>query len=118
MERLSITRGDARELTATLTLDVVDWDIPVGATVRVTGKARRTDADDDAVFTKATGGNGVTVADNIATITLAPADTDGIATGSSPVTLYCDVQVSGPGIGPWTVNKFLLVVEPDVTRTP
>jgi hypothetical protein len=116
MERLTMTRGDTRQLEVTiLEPDGTAWTDPGGAIIKCTGKMRRTDADADAVFAKATG-SGITLASNVATVTLDEADTDSLA-GASPVTLYCDVQVTD-GDGPKTPTQFLLIVEPDVTRTP
>lgn len=116
MERLTMVRGDARQLEVTiLDPDGTAWADPGGAVITVTGKVRRTDSDDDAVFTKTTG-SGVTLATNVATVTLDPADTDSLS-GRNATTLYCDVQITD-GDGPKTPLLFLLEVEPDVTRNP
>lgn len=117
MERLTITRGDTRQLEVTITdPDGTAWTPPVGVAVAVTGKLRKTDADADAVFAK-TIGDGVTLAGNVATVTLAAEDTDSLATGTSAQSVYCDVQITDDD-GPKTPVEFLLVVTPDVTRTP
>jgi hypothetical protein len=116
MERLTMVRGDARQLEVTiLDPDGTPWTDPGGAVIKVTGKIRRTDADADAVFSKLTG-SGVALVSNVATVTLDPADTDSLS-GRNATTLYCDVQITD-GDGPKTPKSFLLEVEPDVTRTP
>jgi hypothetical protein len=117
MERLTMTRGDTRQLEVTiLDPDGTAWTDPGGATIAVTGKLRRSDTDDNAIFTK-TSGDGVTLAANVATVTLEPEDTDTLGNGNSAVTVYCDVQITDAD-GPKTPTQFLLIVEPDVTRTP
>jgi hypothetical protein len=116
MERLTMTRGDTRQIVVTITeAGGGTWTPPLGVAVRCTGKLRRTDADADAVFTKAIGDGIVLVADE-ATVTLDAADTDSLS-GKNATTLYCDVQITD-GDGPKTPLQFLLEVEPDVTRTP
>ena len=115
---LTMTRGDARTMSVPMTLAGVPWEIPVGATVRFTAKRKTSDADGAAVIAKSTGSGIVAVAD-VATITIAPADTDALAAARTNETLYYDVQVTGAGssFGPWTVASGRLIVEPDVSRT-
>jgi hypothetical protein len=112
-----MTRGDTRQLEVTiLDPDGTAWTDPGGAVISVTAKYRRSDSDASAVFAKTTG-SGVTLVGNVATVTLDEADTDDVGDGRNPVSLYCDVQVTD-GDGPKTPTQFLLIVEPDVTRTP
>lgn len=115
MDQLRMYRGDSREIQLPLSLDGVAWSIPVDATIVVTGKTNLAQEDNEAAFTK-TNGDGVSFSTNIVTIQLDPEDTSWI-TKLTPQTLECDVQVSSPTIGPWTVARFQLVVDPDVTRT-
>jgi len=115
MADLTMTRGDARTLDVPITLDGAPWTIPVGATVRFTAKERTTDADGAAKIAKSTG-SGITAVDDVATVTIAPADTDALAADGLDATLWYDVQVAGAGFGPWTVARGRLIVQPDVTR--
>lgn len=116
MADLTMTRGDARVLTVPMTLNGAPWTIPGGATVRFTAKRRTTDADGAAMITKSTG-SGITAVGDVATITIAPSDTDALAAARTNETLYYDVQVAGAGFGPWTVATGRLIVKPDVSRT-
>lgn len=116
MDDLEIHRGDARTITVPLTLDGVAWEIPVGTTIRCTGKLRRDAADAAAVFAKTTADD-ITAVASTATIVIDPADTDGLAAANVNTTIWCDVQVSGAGFGPWTVAVFRIIVVPDSTRT-
>lgn len=115
---LTITRGDARTMSVPMTLNGAAWEIPVGATVRFTVKHQRDDLDSAAVIAKSTGAGIVAVAD-VATITIAPADTNSLAAKRTTTTLYYDVQVTGAAssFGPWTVATGRLTVVPDVSRT-
>lgn len=114
---LTMTRGDARTMSVPMTLEGVAWEIPVGATVRFTAKRKTSDLDGAAVITKTTG-SGITAVADVATITIAPADTDALAAATVNTTLHYDVQVTGAAssFGPWTVASGRLIVEPDVSR--
>lgn len=115
-ERLELIRGDSADLIVTVTdEDGAPW-APVGTPqVYCTAKHRLTDTDDDAVFAK-TIGDGITRVGNVVTVTIAPADTATLL-GSQSVSLYGDVQVKDDETTR-TPYQFLLVVAPDVTRTP
>lgn len=118
VERLSFFRGDTRSFELTMTLDDEDgvaqpWEPPVGSTLRCTGKRILNDPDAAAVFAKSLD-DGITVVGNVATIALASEDTEDLA---GDTTLHCDIQSAGVGFR-YTVKRFMLVVTPDVTRTP
>ena len=92
MSVLSIIRGDdytaARRLTVLVT-DPDNADAPVdltGTALAFMVKLRPVDADDDALISKATGGDGITLANQTtdpgeALIAIAAADTDALAAG-------------------------------------
>lgn len=115
MDQLRMYRGDAREINIPLTLAGVEWDIPVDATVKMTAKWKLRDEDAEAVFVKSTGA-GITSLANAITITIDPEDTAEVVSVSSQI-LECDVQVSSDTVGPWTVARFQLIIDPDVTQT-
>lgn len=115
MEQLRMYRGDARTLDIPITLGGVDWDVPLDATVRMTAKLSLRDPDSSAVFIKSTD-SGITIVDNIVRVTIDPEDTANIQPPNSQ-DLQCDVQVTSPTVGPWTVARFVLVVDPDVSIT-
>lgn len=76
MSVISLYRGDDRTASVDVTTDIT------GAELTFLVKARRHDADADAVITKTTG-DGITVTDaslGLATIALAAADTDDLDT--------------------------------------
>jgi hypothetical protein len=89
MPTLDTFRGDTAEIRATVSGVVLD-----DAFVRFTAKRVPTDADVDALIVK-TSDDGITVAGQIATIALEPADTAELRVGSS---LFCDIQVTD-GVG-------------------
>ena len=113
---LRVTRGD----TAPFVVPVTDREtgLPVditGASIRFTAKHRRSDADVDAAFVRATGGQGVTITDptgGLAEVRLTAGDTSAF---TGPVTLYWDVQLVLAG-ETRTLDSGRLYVEPDVTR--
>jgi hypothetical protein len=116
MERLTMTRGDSYQLVATLYEPdgTTPW-TPTGTPViTATAKHRVTDADGDAVFTKALG-SGITRLANVVTVQIDPADTNDL-TGRGATILRADIQVKDDA-GTATV-PYELEVEPDVTRTP
>jgi hypothetical protein len=114
---IEMYRGDTREFTFPLTLLGEAWSLPGGVTLRSTGKLDKTDADDDAVFTKLVG-SGLTVVDNEVEVAIVEADTDALADTGEMQVVFADVQVAGsapPFV--WTVMEYELHIFPDVSRT-
>lgn len=115
MADLTMYRGDARTITVDIELEGVAWEVPVGATVRMTAKKSTNNTDAQAVFAKHSGvDGGITVDGAVATVELVADDTSELTTVQD---LQCDVQVAGDDFGPWTVARFVLRVNPDVTIT-
>lgn len=117
MTRLSITRGDTKAFTISLT---DDDDLPLDLTdmaVTFTAKRSRFDADADAVIAK-TVGDGIVVDDpdsGVVVLTLEPSDTASLA--ARPHRLFYDVQVVDVLGVVVTPLADILEIQPDVTQS-
>lgn len=107
---LTITRGDERTLTATVTLNGSAQDLAGKA---LTFTAKRS-ANGSTVFSKTIGaGIAVTnVAGGLASILISPSDTSGFA---DQVTLACDLQMTNNPGSPVTLDSGTLTVVPDIS---
>jgi hypothetical protein len=118
MTLLTMTRGDTRVFTVSLTdADGVALDL-TGLTITFTAKRRYSDLDDDAVLQK-TSGAGIEVLDaeaGTATITIDPEDTADLELETLP-TLAWDLQVENGG-DVRTPLQGQLAIRPDVTHGP
>jgi hypothetical protein len=93
-----------------------------GWTLWFTAKMAILDADVAAIFQKKTGGLGITITSptgGLASIALAPADTDGtMATGTATsVDLFCDLQGKDGSGNVATLATDKLTVLAEITRT-
>ena len=115
MADLSVPQGAKREFTIPVTQGRggADYDL-TDATVQFTAKNRTSDADVDAVLTKAIG-TGLTVADPTngeVLLTFDPADTEDLAAHSA---LVYDVWVTEADDDPFLVQKGRIFVTPRVS---
>lgn len=115
MTLLSMTRGDTGVFQVTLTDSAGDPLVLTDRELTFTVKRRLSDSDDDALIQK-TVGEGIVVSEDepgVATITIDPVDTSGIANGPS---LYWDIQVQADDDVRTPLSGRLIVI-PDATRT-
>jgi hypothetical protein len=116
-------RGDSRTIAvAALQPDGVSVQNITGWTLWFTAKMAILDADVAAIFQKKTGGLGITITSptgGLASIALAPADTDGtMATGTATsVDLFCDLQGKDGSGNVATLATGKLTVLAEITRT-
>jgi hypothetical protein len=116
-------RGDSRTITvAALQPDGVTAQNITGWTLWFTAKLAILDADGAAIFQKKTGGLGITItsgAGGLASIALAPTDTDGtMATGTlTSVDLFCDLQGKDGAGNVATLATGKLTILAEITRT-
>jgi hypothetical protein len=117
--REELFRGNDRTLTVTAKdpEDGSDFSL-TGATVWFTAKRHVTDPDEEAVFSKKTGGGGIVVLaepdNNQARVSINRVDTADLP--FRKVELECDVQTLIEGKA-HTVARGILVVKPPVTRS-
>lgn len=116
MTRLSMTRGDTKSFTITLTDDDgLPLDV-TGMSLIFTVKRSRFDADADAVISKEVD-DGIVVDDPTtgeAVLTIEPGDTSGLAARTHR--LFYDVQVvDGAGVVITPLSD-ILEIQPDVTQ--
>lgn len=116
MTRLSITRGDTRVYSITLTdADSEPLDL-TGVSVTFTAKRSQLDSDEDAIISKAVG-SGIAVDDpetGIAVLTLDPEDTEDLP--ARTLRLFYDVQVVDAAGVVVTPLMDVLEIQPDVTQ--
>jgi hypothetical protein len=116
MTRLSITRGDTRVFTITLTdADEEALDL-TGMSVTFTAKRTRFDSDEDAVIAKSIG-SGIVVDEptsGVALMTLDPEDTEALPARTHR--LYYDVQVVDVLGVVVTPLADIVEIRPDVTQ--
>lgn len=110
-------RGDTEVFSATVYQGTPATPVNItGASLKFTAKQDLSDPDVDAVFQRATGGNGITITDGPAgecEIALISANTSGL---SVPTLCYCDLQlVDGSGNVSTTATGTLLI-KVDVTQ--
>ncbi len=102
-------RGDNRVLRTPMTLDKAPWSIPNDATVTCTLR----DASDDSVIVAKTRGAGITVATNVFSTAILPADTQAL---SAPKRLKYDIEMIDVTYGRITVDSGEILLKEDQSR--
>ena len=110
MSVLTLTRGDDRVLTVTLSEPVSD-----GARLDFTVKRRISDADDDAVLQKQSDDDGITLDEAAGTAEIRIAGADTAELDVEPRYVW-DIQMTASEGEVTTLASGRLVLRPDVTR--
>jgi hypothetical protein len=105
-------RGDSQTITINLFLGEDPWPVPDGATVKATARS----AHNGPIIWEKESPAGISVVGSAISIILAPADTEGLAMIAATRTLQCDVEVTTVGGDRFTVKRFALVVDADITQ--
>lgn len=112
----TMVRGDTDVRQYQITRDGSAVDL-TGATIRVTGKEKLSDADGSAVFSLSSPASGIIIDDavqGILTVTIAPVDTSSLNSNTS---LYWDMQVTESNGRVSTPIRGRIEVVQDVTQT-
>lgn len=116
MAKLFMYRGDAAQFNIECKNPDGSPLDPSPGTLFFTAKSSHRQSDDDAAFSKITG-SGISITDapnGVATVTLAPSDTDLLY---APSVLLWDLQYVTAGGAPITLAAGTLMVRPDITRS-